>query len=134
MKAGIVISISVGLALVLAGCSQDRTLSGMWQGDRDWRKLHLDNEEIARARAAINLSLKSDGTFVLQDGGEPFTGTWSKIDTGVHLEVETYMNRPIQQQLTETHSSFVVRVDGKRMFFKNSSDETEIELKKQAKP
>ncbi len=106
----------------------------MWQGDRNWKLLHLDSEEVARARAAVNLSLKPDGTYVLQDGGEPFTGTWSQTASGVNLEVETYMNRQIQQQLTEKHSTFVVRVKGKRMFFKNSSDDTEIELKKQSKP
>lgn len=139
MKAGIKYSISGAIALVLVlagyGCSQDRSLSGMWKGDRDWKKVIAD-EAAARATSAVNLNLKSDGTFVLQDGGPDFTGTWVQSGSKVELQVEKFLNRPIEQQSEDTKrlARFDIRIENNRMYFKNAVYDVEIELKKQAKP
>ena len=110
-------------------------MAGMWQGDYDWKKIQAQTEAASRAFAAVNLVLKPSGAFVLQDGGVPFTGYWVQSGSSVTLNVETYMNRPIEQQSEDIHklSHFAVRVENNRMFFKNSVYEAEIELKKQAK-
>ena len=108
----------------------------MWQGDYDWKMIKAETEAAARAYAAVNLNLKADSSFVLQDGGVDFTGTWSQTDSGVDLNVEKMLNRPIEHQSEETKklAKFKVRVENKHMFFKNSLYDVEIELKKQAKP
>jgi hypothetical protein len=108
----------------------------MWKGDRNWRDLHLDNEAVARARAAVNLELKPSGEFVLTDGGEPFTGTWIQSSTKLDLQPETYMNKPIEQMTPEARNllSFSVRIDKGHLFYMNYVGEKEFELKKEAKP
>ena len=133
MKAGIGISISVGLALILAGCGHGTTLSGMWKGDRDWKALGLDSEAVARAIAAVNLNLKSDGSFVLQDGGIPYTGSWTQSGSDVNLKVETILNRPVvlQQESIQMQTDFKLHVVGGRIFFKSPADTKEFELKKE---
>ena len=107
----------------------------MWKGDRDWKKVIAD-EAAARATSAVNLNLKSDGTFVLQDGGPDFTGTWVQSGSKVELQVEKFLNRPIEQQSEDTKrlARFDIRIENNRMYFKNAVYDVEIELKKQAKP
>jgi hypothetical protein len=139
VKAGIGTSISVALGLILvlagSGCSQDRSLAGMWKGDRDWKKINTETEAAARAFAAVNLDLKASGEFVLQDGGVPYTGTWVPYTDKVELVVETILNKPLDMQAEQTQklSHFTVRIENKRLFFKNPIDETEFELKKELK-
>ncbi len=122
--------------LILGGCSQDRSLAGMWKGDRDWRKVNAETEAASRAFAAVNLELKVSGEFLLQDGGIPFTGTWVQSQEKVDLRVETILNKPLELQADSTQgmSRFSIRVEGARLFFKNPADDTEIELKKELKP
>ncbi len=121
---------------MVGGCSQDRSQTGVWKGDRDWRKVNAETEAASRAFAAVNLDLKASGEFLLQDGGIPFTGTWVQSPEKVDLRVETILNKPLELQAESTQgmSRFSIRVEGARLFFKNPADETEIELKKELKP
>jgi hypothetical protein len=140
VKAGIGISISVGIIAVLVLLARsprnDQKLVGFWQGDRDWKELHLDNESVARSLSAIDLTLKLDGSFLLKDGQVPFTGPWIQRDKAIELQVETIMNKPIEQQPDSVKSNvgYMLRVDGAKLFFKKQGDDLEIELKKQSKP
>jgi hypothetical protein len=135
VKAGINLSISVLLSLILGlsltGCRQNRSLAGLWKGDRDWKSIPAD-EGAARAMAAIDLDLKPSGEFILKEGGSPFTGIWTQNDSKVELKVETFMNRPIDHMDPEAlkRLEFNIRVDKGRLFYQNYIGEKEIELKK----
>jgi hypothetical protein len=109
---------------------------GYWEGDRDWKQMGSASEAVARAVAAINLNLKADGTFVLQDGGIDFSGEWVASGNKIDLQVMTILNRPLAQQGEETKKAavFSVRYENKAMFFKSIADAKEIELKKKTKP
>lgn len=136
MKAGIIVSISLGCALILAGCSRNADLYGKWEGDRDWKSLKLDSEAVARAVAAVNLDLKTDDTFVLIDGGVPFEGNWTQSGNEIRLDVVKILNRPLESQSDEVKkaSAFSVRFDKGKLFYKSPSDSGEIELEKKPKP
>ena len=136
MKAGIVVSISLGCALILAGCSRNSDLYGKWEGDRDWKALKLDSEAVARAVAAVNLDLKTDDTFVLIDGGVPFEGNWTQSGNDIHLEVVKILNRPLEGQSDQVKkaSTFALRLEKGRLYYKSPTDTNEIELEKKPKP
>lgn len=109
---------------------------GYWEGDRDWRMMGNPNESFARTLAWINIELKSDGTFVLKDGGVPYTGEWVSSGNQIDLQVMTVLNRPLEKQgeATKKAAVFSIRYENKAMFFKSIADTKEIELKKKTKP
>lgn len=125
----------IALPLALCACGRDQNLYGHWEGDRDWRTLGQPSEEVARALAAINLDLKSDDSFVLTDGGVPFTGTWYQTGDGIALQVQTILNRPleIQSENTKKAADFTVRYASGNLYFRSTADKVEIELKKKTK-
>ena len=143
MKAGIVTSISVAFILILvvfavlpSSCQTNRDLYGLWQGQRNWKKLNLDNEAIARALAAVDLELSANGSFVLHDNSINYNGRWVQSGDSIDLRVETIMNRPLELQTesTQKQSVFSLRFSKGSLFFKDTSDHKEIELKKKAQP
>jgi hypothetical protein len=107
-------------------------LFGKWEGDRDWKKLPVSNELAARAFAAVNLELKSNGNFTLIDGGIPFTGSWVRTGDTIQLDIETYFNKSVGSQPEEVRNlmEFSLRTDGTSLWYKSKSDTSEIILKK----
>ena len=141
MKAGIVISISAACLFLVAtlgglACGPDRNLIGHWEGNRDWHKMDGITEEASRAFAAVNLDFRSDGTFLVVDGGVPFEGSWSQSGVNLDLRTETVMNKPLTQQpdAVQKQTAFTIRYQNGHLFFRTMADLVDIELKKKTKP
>lgn len=124
------------MLMAIACAGPDQNLYGKWEGDRDWKRINAATEEAARAFAAVNLTLKADRSFLLQDGGIPFEGSWIQSGETIELRVETILNRPLEQQQesTKKQAEFKVRYKDGKLYFKSPADSNEIELKKKAKP
>jgi hypothetical protein len=123
-------------AIIPTSCKTNRDLVGLWQGQRNWKESNLDNEAIARALAAIDLDLKANGSFILHDNSINYNGSWVQSGESVDLRVDTIMNRPLERQpdSTQKQSVFSIRARQGSLYFKDTTDREEIELKKKAQP
>ena len=92
----------------------------------------MEDDTMRRNLAAIQLSLKPDGTFKVQDGGIPFTGRWRIEGERVILEVEMVMNRRLADQpasLQKAAAFSATRV-GKELAFSDLSGSSPIRLQR----
>jgi hypothetical protein len=132
LSGGIVKSISFGLLLFTAGCQQNDTLFGMWQGDRDWKRVDGVSESVARALSAVNLNLKPNGVFELTDAGLPITGQWVRSGNSVTLTPQTFMNTSLGKQSEEVQKAlrFEVNIVGDNLEYRLDNEKTPVRLKK----
>ena len=131
MKAAIPISISFAL---LAGCGSGTKVVGKWEGSRDWKAISTQNEEVSRALAGVILELKANKTFLLQDGGIPFEGTYVLSGFEVRFDVLRIMNRPvgIQPESTQKAASFTAEVKDGKILFRAAGEKEPVVLESKA--
>lgn len=131
MKAAIFLSISVAL---LAGCASGPKVVGKWEGSRDWKAIGTQNEEVSRALAGVMLELRPNQTFVLQDGGVPFEGTYVVSGKDIRFEVLQIMNRPvgIQPEGTQKAAAFSAEVNDGKIYFRAAGEKSAVVLEPKA--
>ncbi len=131
MKAAILISISFAL---LAGCGSGTKVAGKWEGSRDWKAIGTKNEEVSRALAGVILELRPNQTFLLQDGGIPFEGTYVLSGVEIRFDVLRIMNRPVgvQPESTQKAASFTALVKDGKILFRASGEKEPVVLEPKA--
>ena len=94
------------------------------------------NEEVAHALAGVVLELKPNGTFVIQDGGIPFEGTYVVSDKSIRFDVLQIMNRPVgvQPETTQKSASFTAEVKDGKIFFRAAGEKEAVVLVPKAAP
>jgi hypothetical protein len=92
------------------------------------------NEEVSRALAGVILELRPNGTFLLQDGGIPFEGTYVATDREIKFDVLQIMNRPvgIQPDSTQKSSAFTAEVKTDAIYFRAVGETDPVILKPKA--
>jgi hypothetical protein len=117
---------------MLAGCQSNESLYGKWSGSRDWKKVGAANELVARAVSAVDLTLKSDRTFELTDGGMPYEGEWSRSGDQIYLNVTMILNKrlDLESEQVKQAAQFELKVVGDTLKFKQALAEEVVELKK----
>ncbi|MEI7577745.1 MAG: hypothetical protein WCK51_12700 [Armatimonadota bacterium] len=127
MKAAIFLSISVAL---LAGCASGPKVVGKWEGSRDWKAIGTQNEEVSRALAGVILELRPNQTFLLQDGGIPFEGTYVVSANEIRFDVLQIMNRPVgvQPEGTQKTAAFTAEVKDSKIYFRAIDEKDAVVL------
>ncbi len=80
------------------------------------------------------LELKADKTFLLQDGGIPFEGTYVLSGVEIRFDVLRIMNRPVgvQPESTQKAASFTALVKDGKILFRASGEKEPVVLEPKA--
>ncbi len=92
------------------------------------------NEEVAKALAGVILELRANQTFLLQDGGIPFEGTYVVSGQEIRFDVLEIMNRPVgvQPESTQKAAAFTAEVKEGKIYFRSSGEKESVVLEPKA--
>lgn len=82
--------------LALAGCGRTFDFQGVWKANRNLPTPPGGDPAIAKTLGAIRLEILGNGRFTLLEGGVPKEGSISYREGKAFLNVDTYMDRPIE--------------------------------------
>ena len=87
------------IALARISCSSNSfNFEGKWSGKRSLPNNEKGENPILNTIAKVDLDLKSNGRFTLLEGGIPKEGTYRTEGKKAFLKVDTFMDRPIEDQ------------------------------------
>ena len=87
------------IALAPISCSTNSfNFEGKWSGKRSLPNNEKEEDPILNTIAKVDLELKPNGRFTLLEGGVPKEGTWRTAGKTTFLKVDTFMDRPIEDQ------------------------------------
>ena len=93
------ISLICLISLIAAACSTNSfNFEGKWSGKRSLPNNEKGENPILNTIAKVDLDLKSNGRFTLLEGGIPKEGTYRTEGKKAFLKVDTFMDRPIEDQ------------------------------------
>jgi hypothetical protein len=83
----------------LPACSNNSfNFEGKWSGKRSLANNEKGENPILNTIAKVELDLKPSGRFTLLEGGIPKEGTYRTEGQKAFLKVDTFMDRPIEDQ------------------------------------
>jgi hypothetical protein len=98
MASLVALSSLVSFLLSLACSGSSFNFEGKWSGKRSLPNNEKGENPILNTIAKVDLDLKPSGRFTLLEGGIPKEGTYRTEAKKAFLKVDTFMDRPIEDQ------------------------------------